>query len=266
MSDNVIYTEIKNNAPIERTLRWTGEGPVCVEAGSTISVPYEVWSVADRQQREAILAETQSGDTELTICIKTCATEYTRIKFNPSIILDPLPAVRVEAQPAVSQVSQSIVAEMQEDDKRHTIKAHAHDGGHAAEVYGVKVEQPDDGAVAGIRTEGASTNGFMVDTDTEVRSTRAKLAAQVPMEETAEGDKLVAFRAVETIGMTVANPEAVIEEPLADRFNALTKEKKWEDALNLLIEAYGKDKVKFTARAIMSLKTFEAVAKKYGLE
>ena len=59
--------------------------------------------------------------------------------------------------------------------------------------------------------------------------------------------------------------EAAVDDEVKASFAKAVEEKRWDDALQLLVGKFGSDKVTFTTRVIMSMKDWDAIVAKYKL-
>lgn len=277
MNNSPIETVIRNLCDVDKTIQWTGGGSIWIGKKSSVTVPYDVWTAADRKQRESLMAACQQKSVCLTLRVLQANGKVVEIDYDPSIIMKP----RMVVAPQVYKSNQ-FVQSMQEDDKMHTINATSGAGAAAATHYGATKTQEDEGV--GAHAEGANLNGFQKDTDTDVEGTKQKLenaAANVNEDDGQENPDAVrtdaagagaADAGTEQKQEEQAPEEQAPEEGMAvsidsirQKFNELVAEKQWESALELLVEFFGKDKVTFTTRTLMSLKDFDAIATKYNL-
>lgn len=274
MNNSPIETVIRNLCDVDKTIQWTGGGSIWIGKKSSVTVPYDVWTAADRKQRESLMAACQQKSVCLTLRVLQADGKVIEVDYDPSIIMKP--RMVVAPQPLKSN---QFIQGMQDDDKMHTINATSGAGAAAATHYGATKTQEDEGV--GAHAEGANLNGFHKDTDTDVTGTKQKLeddAANNNEDEDQENPDAVLPD--DAAGADDANaddteqkqeeqdPEAgmaVSIDSIRQKFNELVAEKQWESALELLVEFFGKDKVTFTTRTLMSLKDFDAVATKYNL-
>lgn len=238
-----ITTTITNTTNSDKMLRWTGKGTVWVGAKSTVTIPYEPCSVADKGQLQSLMAACRDGSIILSLNVQQ--------EDGSCLTVSYAPAAQEKAKPVVTEPPaeprEKFVNNMAEDDKKHTIEAVGTGMAQIAERVGVtaeKVEPPvaepvseaHDGMVS---VEGASTDGFQKDEN-------------IP--EVAEG--------VERVMTESTVPQEMSRE---DVFKQLIEEKNWQGALEVLIAWFGKDKVTFTTRTIMSIKDLDKIREKYNL-
>lgn len=293
MNQSPIYTVIKNNSNVDRTIRWTGDGPVWIGAGSTVELPYEAWSKADRNKRVSMIADIQSGATSISLKVMQADGTYLSVPYAVSAIMGN--SVKTVANVSVK----STAADTAEDDAKHNIKVKSGDAAAAAEHYGATkaVEDSEKGAHA----EGASLNGFQVDSDTQVKGTKQALEEAAKQEaeqkvESEEADQEAANQEAaeqETTEQTgteagddaadedkeedsdadsesesdsKADGDAELPEAAAkELFTKYVAEKQWDSARNVMITWAGADKVTFSVKTIQSMKDWDAVVAKYNL-
>lgn len=267
MNNSPIETVIRNLCDVDKTIQWTGGGSIWIGKKSSVTVPYDVWTAADRKQRESLMAACQQKSVCLTLRVLQANGKVIEIDYDPSIIMKP----RMVVAPQVYKSNQ-FVQGMQEDDKMHTINATSGAGAAAATHYGATKTQEDEGV--GAHAEGANLNGFQKDTDTDVVGTKQKLENDAANNNEDDGQENPdAVRPDKDADGTEQKQEeqspeegmAVSIDSIRQKFNELIAEKQWESALELLVEFFGKDKVTFTTRTLMSLKDFDAIATKYNL-
>lgn len=85
-----ISTLIINPCNTGRRINWTGEGAVWVDANSNVEVPYDVWSKADRKQRESIIADCRSKRVELLLRVVKADGQEIFIGYDPSVLFNPV--------------------------------------------------------------------------------------------------------------------------------------------------------------------------------
>jgi hypothetical protein len=263
MNNSPIETVICNLCDVDKTIQWTGGGSIWVGKKSSVTVPYDVWTAADRKQRESLIAACQQKSVKLTLRVLQSTGEIMEIDYDPSVLMKP----RAVVTPQPTKTAQ-FVQSMQEDDKMHTINATSSTGGSAAAAhYGATKTKDDEGV--GAHAEGASMEGFQQDTDTDVTSTKKALEEQPNEEAPEEGDQNDVQGegqdegAADDIKTDGATPDLTAVKEL---FEARIAAKQWDSALELLIDTFGADKVTFTTRTLMSLKDFDAVVTKYNLQ
>lgn len=276
MNQSPIYTVIKNNSNVDRTIRWTGEGPVWIGAGATVELPYEAWSKADRNKRVSLIADIQSGATSISLKVMQADGTYLSVPYAVSAIMGN--SVKTAANVSVK----SAVADDAEDDAKHNIKVKSGDAAAAAAHYGATktVEDQEKGAHA----EGAGLNGFQVDSDTQVKSTKQALEEAAKQEAEQKGESEEAGQeaaeqgdAGNDVGEDTGDdadkesgsedgedaelPEAAAKE----LFTKYVAEKQWDSARNVMIDWAGADKVTFSVKTIQSMKDWDAIVAKYNL-
>lgn len=268
MSQSPIYTVIKNNSNVDRTIRWTGEGPVWIGAGATVELPYEAWSKADRNKRVSLIADIQSGATSISLKVMQADGTYLSVPYAVSAIMGN--AVKTAANVSVK----SAVADDAEDDAKHNIKVKSGDAAAAAAHYGATkaVEDQEKGAHA----EGAGFNGFQVDSDTQVKGTKQALeeAVKQEAEQKAESEEAEQDSAGDAgndagddkePGSDAGENDGLTEAAAKELFTKYVAEKQWDSARNVMIDWAGADKITFSVKTIQSMKDWDAIVTKYNL-
>lgn len=142
---NIIETVITNKESVDRFIRWASKNPIWIGKTNTIVVPYDVWSAADRKQKDCIIAELQQNKVELELRVMT-KDGVVSIDYDPSILYTKKEAIPVKEKTkektVVSTVKDSI-KEFTEDDTSHNIKASSKESDDNAVYYGVKKEATD---------------------------------------------------------------------------------------------------------------------------
>lgn len=240
---NKVTVLIHNNLAQARTIKWL-KTPRWIPGLGDIEVDYEPWSCADSQQKKDLQAECASGWTSLLIRLPqkggtVIEQEYSLgAGYVPSV---PVSHSGASAKPLYPEPQKAFAGNpLMRDNQSHTVIAPVN---KAARMMGFKAENPAPPTAQNISHE--PHTGFVKEA-AHAQSTTDAIRAR----------------------FTQPKAEPVQEPPvddIAERFNALTAEKKWDDALQLLIERYGKERITFNVRTIMAMKTFEAIAAKYGL-
>lgn len=279
MNQSPIYTVIKNNSNVDRTIRWTGDGPVWIGAGATVELPYEAWSKADRNKKVSMIADIQSGATSISLKVMQADGTYLSVPYAVSAIMGN--SVKTVANVSVK----STASDTAEDDAKHNIKVKSGDAAAAAEHYGAT--KAVEGSEKGAHAEGASLNGFQVDSDTQVKGTKQALeeAAKQEAEQKVESEEVDQEAAEQDSagdagsdageytgddadkeygsedGEDAELPEAAAKE----LFTKYVAEKQWDSARNVMIDWAGADKVTFSVKTIQSMKDWDAIVAKYNL-
>ena len=249
-----ISVTIKNFTKSGRTLYWLGKEPKWIDSGASITIDYEPWSCVTDAQRESMLTELSRKMIAFTMHVINKDGGYVNVDYDPSVLCKkPAITVQVPVQPAVEKPSEF---DVKYDNKTHIVVAGG-EGRDQAKYLGFKSEPvtpPNRGNNVDPKT------GFRTDiVDTDANS-RTVVTTDVLKKSAVEAEGLVEAPVEE------AEPEEQPHEhTVADLFNELTAEKKWNEALQVLINEFGKDKITFTTRALMSLKTWDAVVAKYKL-
>jgi hypothetical protein len=240
MNDPIRVT-IKNNQDKPRIIRWTAKHPVSLPANGEVDIPYEPWSCADRNQRQSILAECSNKWVSFTLHVADKDGNFQDIEYDPSIML------HVDTAPPVKQAVETkpLGIEVKHDDHSHIVIA---SGNPEAAGYGFKADtvKPPEQVAPGDHTIVAGSDMPKADKQ-EVGGFKAEKADA---------------RGITTTD--VLNQKSADDTVKAD-FAKAVEEKRWDDALQLLADKFGKDKVTFTVRVIMSMKDYDAIVAKYKL-
>lgn len=241
MSEPITVT-IKDLTGTGRSLSWLAKGPQWLPANGEVTIDYEPWSCANNTQRISIVAELKWRRILLILHIKRAGGATTDIAYDPSCSSDPV----AEATQAVSATAKAESAKTPEP-----------------------ADKPFDGAdhiiLAGDRNMSEMSDMFTATIVKPKESVYVKEAnigfTDVPIEN--PGDKAVVAETLDK----VAEEEAPIEATPDRRaiFATYVAEKRWQDALQLLIDEFGEDKVTFSTRVIMSMKDWDAIVAKYKL-
>ena len=210
--DTPIYTKVKNNTQLEKMLHWADRNCIVVEPNGVTTVPYDVWSLADEGQREAIREAVKAGLVQLFVGVMGLNGVYVETEMlvnSAAAVPPPAPA------PGKPQLAIDTFVETEDD---HVIHAKSDTTAANRDYYRANVEDRQQ-AKEKLGVNGAENNGES-------------------QEEMYRSD--------------------------AEHFDKLCAEKKWADALEFL-KARFEDKVTFGTRAIMALKTWDAVVTKYKL-
>ena len=145
---NIIETVITNKESVDRFIRWASKNPIWIGKTNTIIVPYDVWSAADRKQKDCIIAELQQNKVELELRVMT-KDGVVSINYDPSILYTKKDSTIiknakevVKEKASVNTVNNSI-KEFTEDDTSHNIKASSKESDANAIYYGAKKEATD---------------------------------------------------------------------------------------------------------------------------
>ena len=240
---NKITVLIHNNLAQARTIKWL-KTPRWIPGLGDIEVDYEPWSCADQQQKKDLQAEMASGWTSLLIRLPQKDGTVVEQEYSVGagyVASAPVSRPALSAQPLYSDPQKAFAGNpLMRDNQSHTVIAPA---SNAARMMGFKAENPAPPTAQNISHE--PHTGFVKEA-AHAQSTTDAIRA----------------RFTQPKADPAKEPE---EDDIAERFNALTAEKKWDEALQLLIERYGKERIAFNVRTIMAMKTFEAIAAKYGL-
>lgn len=227
-----ISVTIKNLRSKPQTIRWTAKDPVYLPADGSVDIPYEPWSCADPAQAQDILAATHNKSVALVLHVACQDGKVIDIDYDPSVILNITPKPSVKAQ----------VEEKKEDTEVKPEKRDAHvriaGTNETATGLGFKAEEVKAPETA-VKKDSKKTDGF----DT------TKPAAS----------------GIVTTDVLEKKAEDAVEDPVKAEFAKAVDEKRWDDALQLLVGKFGADKVTFTTRVIMAMKDYDAIVAKYKL-
>lgn len=235
---NPVYTTIKNNTPEGRTIRWS-KTPVWLPGGGSVDVPNEPWSIADRNQRTVMLASLRNGTVSLTLHLAQADGTVVDVPYDPSATV-AAPAATPTHMTAPKPPAPLTPKVVKQDDNDHIIRV----GSDNVAAAGLNLKTEEVKPPASDHNIPKGDKAFAA---TEVAADRG-VVVQDEMKKLAD---------------TKAEKDS---DPVRDEFNALVAEKKWEDALALLVKTYGEDKVTFSVRSIMAIKDYDAVVAKYKLK
>jgi hypothetical protein len=248
MNDQPIYVTIKDERNLARGLSWLAKGAKWLAAGGTVTVDYDPWSCANRNQQACIAGAINNGSITMTINVLNDVGEYVSVPYRPgkapkTAFIAPAQPVQAAKTAFVPQAKPAQVFE-QTDTGSHTVVAGVN---KVAAKYGIKstVVTPPAGT--------ADSYGFSTTDDV------------APAEAASGFDKKAAIAAEQED----EQPEVV--EPAeaqsdADKFNALLAEKKWSEAYRLVKAHFGDDKITFSQRSLQYIGSWEALVSKYGLD
>lgn len=262
MFESPIQTVITNNRPVCRKLAWAADkGGLYIGASSSITVNYDVWTRANRNQRLCILSECRSGSTSLKIRVLGINGSWTEIQMCPENITKPgtetkqvVPAEKPVEPPAGIRRTGSIqvTRAIQKDEPEPEPEKNAAD---IPDKNFNKLAGASSGIMEGIGARRISFADAPVPADPIEKETP-------PAEEAAEASE--AAEVVET-AETVAESNDVAEAGVnkEEEIEALLAARKWDEALKALSELY--PEAGFTRRSIMSLRKLAAIKHKYSL-
>lgn len=255
-----VSVTVTNLTGITKTLYWLPKGIGTLRPYGRMSLDFEPWSAASRNQRASMLAALSNKSIKLTLHVMGADGEMVNIDYDPSLTLGlrkasaPAPAAPVKtasgnlAASAMAggsntvQIASPANTELSFDGANHTVIASG--AGSAATVFGFTSEavkppvavQPLE-APMGFTKTAVSAAGTSTGSAPEKKAKEAE--APAPAETSVS---------------------------VKERFNALTAEKKWDEALQLLVDTFGTERIAgITKRSLMSLKDYDAVVAKHGL-
>lgn len=252
-----IATIIHNRMNNSRMVNWTAEKQTWLEANGTAEVPYEIWSAANKVQRESIKAEITNGYITLELRVMKPNGCQEIIPFSPVGDLSIAPVQTTQIVQA--KVEEAPKKEEQEKNYKvldnHIVVATGKDMDALSSKFGMKSQipnQPGSAEVGADLGDAVSFNNAAINKQEEQRKEAAEAAeaakAEEPAEEPAEEQE-----------------EEKTEEAVEEEVNELLSAKKYEEALEVLTDWFGEDQVTFKAAALRYTKTFEAVVKKFKL-
>ena len=257
MFESPIQTVITNNRPVCRKLAWAADkGGLYIGASSSITVNYDVWTRANRNQRLCILSECRAGSTSLKIRVLGINGSWTEIQMCPENITrngtetkQVVPAEKPVEPPAGIRRTGSIqvTRAIQKDEPETEPEKNTTD---IPDKNFNKLAGASSGIMEGIGARRISFADAPVPADPIGKeASRAEESAEAAVEDAAE--------AAESNDAAEAgvDKEAEIE--------ALLEARKWDEALKALSELY--PEAGFTRRSIMSLRKLAAIKHKYSL-
>lgn len=264
-----IATIITNCTMNDRFVSWTGSNKTWLLAGKSVEVPFEVWSVGDKKQHDALIAELKAGLVSLSVRLLKPNGNYETIPFNP--IATALPQAPVQLPPQQVEAKESPTASKTEEtihSNNHIVQAGDKEMSEIAKHFHLKAET--------IKQPGVAEVGEDIK-DTVVFSNKALQENHIQEEAPAETlDKQAEVQEPERIqNLFDGDPEDVEDEAAEQgltyeefetKIDELLSAKNYEEAHKLLVGRYGEDKITFKASALRYTKTFEAVVKKYKLD
>ena len=233
---NPISVTIKNKINQGRVLNWLGQGQKWIDGNGTIEIDYEPWSCADRRQQLEMVAALTSDAIELTLHVTDSTGKVIDIAYDPAVCVGrraPAPAVQKPAAP-ITRVEETakVVAR---DQKSHII-------------------------VTGKPNEDALNMGFtakdVIPPTAEEHKDGVGFTASTP-----GGDGVVTPVSDANFVKKADNAEATI----AEEFDLLMSDKKYSDAMQLLKDTFGEDKITFSLRTMKQYKTYAAIVEHFKL-
>lgn len=253
---NPITTIIQNNTSNGRFVNWTGETKTWLQPNGIVEVPFEVWSVCDKKQRNALIADLQYGTVVLSLRILKPNGNYETVPYNPIAGIVNQEVRHLAPHPGPSE---SLTEEVATSNK-HIVIAGSKGMNSVAQQFGLKSEEVVRPGVSEVGADISDTvefkNGAMEAHD-EVQYTPPPAPAPAPVK---LEDVAMEKQAEEEV------PAADEGKPLDEVINELLSAKNYEEAYELLVEEFGAEKITFKATALKQLKTFAAIVKKYKLD
>jgi len=264
MNDQPIYVTIKDEKNLARGLSWLAKGAKWLAAGGTVTVDYDPWSCADRNQQACMANAINNGSISMTINVLNDVGEYVSVPYCPGksankafIQKQTAPAAAVGVAAPKAQPAQIF---RQADNGTHTVVAGVNKFASKYKLNAVDVTPPGGtpnaygfAKVGDAAPEGADT-GLRKAADAQDKPAEpASAPVPDPVHEPAPAP------APKTAEQSAAQCDA-------DKFNALLAEKKWSEAYKLLKAHFGEDKVTFSQRSLQYIGSWEALVSKYGLD
>ena len=274
-TNNPVTTIIKSRTE-DMTAYWVEPSAICIAAGETVEVPFDVWSRANRKHQEAIIALTQSKKIELTLRILGTDGVLHEIPFAPYLAMEQKertvlahivrPGPVAEA-PALPEISAEPVAELPAEPPAPRL--------HAPNVSadGFTIIASGKGAEAmrqrGIRSECPIPQADGVSDFRDVPTESLKEPAGIKIvngraEPKPEEDNKVIKEAGETPAVESAPKISDEETTVRVGFAKAVSEKRWDAAMAILTGAFGSE-LHFNKKAVIAMKDLDAIIKKYNL-
>lgn len=261
MFESPIQTVITNNRPVCRKLAWAADkGGLYIGASSSITVNYDVWTRANRNQRLCILSECRSGSTSLKIRVLGINGSWTEIQMCPENITrngtetkQIVPAEKPAEPPAGIRRTGSIqvTRAIRKDEPETEPEKNAAD---IPDKNFNKLAGASSGIMEGI---GARRISF-ADAPAPAPAPADPIEKEAPRAEEAAEE---AAEDAETVAESNDAAEAGVNKE--EEIEALLGARKWDEALKALSELY--PEAGFTRRSIMSLRKLAAIKHKYSL-
>lgn len=240
MSEQLRVT-ITNLTNRSLSLKWLAKGALCVNPGESLTVDYEPWSCLDSIRRRDMQTYLDSGS--ISLCMHIMDTNGTQhdIAYNPFSTGSGAQVKETNRK----DISHSVTVGQQRHpeivaDKSHIVMTGSTNAGSVSGFTQSPVVPPEQ------QKREESRQGFNVE--------RAGMAKGVVVDNS-NGAYL-------TANEKKASEEPVKEKDYRTLFNTLVANKKWSEALELLIEEFGADKVTFNARTIMTIKDYDEIVER----
>ena len=252
---NPITTIIQNNTSNSRFANWTGSKKFWLPANGVTEVPFEVWSVGDKKQHDALAAELKAGLVTLSVRILKPNGNYETVPFSPIADLLPQAPAQQNPEPQVSPTESKTEDTIHSN--KHIVIAGDKEMSDVAKHFHLKAEavvQPGEKAVTDDIKDTVEFNNKVLQDDrvvqeeTEEPTTLEELSKEAAEEEPEQAE------------------EESKEKSLGEEIDELLSAKAYEEAHKILVEVYGAEKITFKPAALSRLKTFDAIVKKYKLD
>ena len=250
---NPITTIIQNNTSNSRFTNWTGSAKTWLPAGGVAEVPFEVWSVGDKKQHDALVAELKAGLVTLSVRILKPNGNYETIPFNPIADILPQAPVQQIAEPQPSPTESK--TEETVHSNKHIVIAGDKEMSDVAKHFHLKAEsvvQPGEQDVADDIKDTVEFSNKVLQEDriAEEKKEETPVEPADVLDKQAEVEEEV---------------KSVDLEQLEKEIDELLAAKAYEEVHKILVEVFGEEKITFKASALKNTKTYAAIVKKYKL-
>lgn len=235
-----IYTKITNLTNNAFTFYYAPKGAVWIGAQSTVTVPCDLWSAADRLHREGLIASVIANQVSLVLGVIQTDGTFKEFEYQPNLALGLQIRAKEEPKteaPVIEKTALKPAQYTEHDDLKQVgdgdkiILASDQGAKKLAEDYGVGTEE------VGVPVQKEIVNGEAVDVVKPEETVDAPAEEEKP------------------------NPPA----GSWDEYTKAIEEKRWAEAADMLNAMGAEPKV--TARGLMSLKdrSAQAVQTKYNI-
>lgn len=266
-----IATIITNCTMNDRFVSWTGSNKTWLIAGKSVEVPFEVWSVGDKKQHDALIAELKAGLVSLAVRLLKPNGNYETVPFNP--IATALPQAPVQLPPQQVEAKESPTASKTEEtihSNNHIVQAGDKEMSEIAKHFHLKAETIKQPGVAEVGEDIKDTvvfsNKALQENHIQEEAPAEPLDKQAEVQEPERIQNLFDGDPEDAEDLEAEAEETMTVEQLAAEIDELLSAKAYEEAHKILVEVYGEEKITFKASALSRLKTFAAIVKKYKLD
>lgn len=254
---NPITTIIQNNTPNGRFATWTGSVKTWLPPNASVEVPFEVWSVCDKKQRDALIADLQYGTVTLAVRLLKPNGNYETVPYNPIAALAPQPPVQKhtpQPSPMETRTEDTVTS------NKHIVQAGDKGMSDVAKQFHLKSETVSQPGVSDVADDLKDAVKF---DNKALQEDHIQRGDETPVEPVDFMDKQA--EAEEDEGIPEDEDE-MSREQLEKEINELLSAKAYEEAHKILVEVYGSEKITFKVPALSRMKSFAAIAKKYKLD